>query len=209
MVGAHRGASVALPDNSIVAFEAAIASGCEAIETDVRRSPDGRLVLAHDPEGAGAPTAVELAALVALARGRIGLDLELKEPGLEGDLLAAVGDGEDWLMVTSFLPEVVARVGQLAPVVRTGLLVADSDDPVASAAACGAAALAVEETLLTPPLTERAVAAGLSVWAWTVNDRDRLAALLAAPGVEGVITDDPALAVELRGRRARPALRLS
>ncbi len=199
MVCAHRGASADLPDNSIAAFEAAIASGCEAIETDVRRAPDGRLVLAHDPEGVLAPDVVELPALVALARGRIGLDLELKEPGLEGDVLAAVEGGEDWLAVTSFLPAVVARVGLLAPALATGLLVEDDeDDPVAEALACGAAALAIEEALLTWPLAKRAVAAGLAVWAWTVNEPRRLEELLAAPTVTGVITDYPAGALVLR-----------
>ena len=157
MVCAHRGASADLPDNSLAAFEAAIGSGCEAIETDIRRAPDGRLVLAHDAEEALAPGVVELSALVAMARGRIGLDLELKEPGLEGDLLAAVEGGEDWLLVTSFLPAVVARVGLLAPAVATGLLVEDDeDDPVAEALACGAGALAIEEALLTAPLAKRA-----------------------------------------------------
>jgi glycerophosphoryl diester phosphodiesterase len=199
MVCAHRGASADLPDNSIAAFEAAIASGCEAIETDIRRAPDGRLVLAHDPEEALAPGVVELPALLALARGRIGLDLELKEPGLEGDVLAAVQGGEDWLLVTSFLPAVVARVGLLAPGVRTGLLVEDDeDDPVAEALACGAAALAIEEALLTAPLAERAVEAGLALWAWTVNDPRRLDELLGAPAVAGVITDYPAGALTLR-----------
>jgi glycerophosphoryl diester phosphodiesterase len=207
MVCAHRGASADFPDNSLAAFEAAIASGCEAIETDIRRAPDGRLVLAHDREEALVPGVVELPALVALARGRIGLDLELKEPGLEGDVLAAVGGGADWLMVTSFLPAVVARVGLLAPAVATGLLVEDDeDDPVAEALACGAGALAIEEALLTVPLAKRAVAAGLALWAWTVNDPKRLDELLAAPTVAGVITDYPAGALALRAAMSERAL---
>ena len=48
IVCAHRGASLRLPDNSIEAFEAAIASGCEMIETDVRADRQGRPVLSHD-----------------------------------------------------------------------------------------------------------------------------------------------------------------
>src|ERR1700754_43193 len=41
LVCAHRGASRRLPDNSLRSFEAAIASGCELIETDVRADRRG------------------------------------------------------------------------------------------------------------------------------------------------------------------------
>ena len=108
LVCAHRGASLDLPDNSLEAFVAAIAAGADVIETDVRRAPDGTLVLAHDPwdivEGV-----VELAALVDLARGRVGLDLEIVEQGLERQLLDVVDGFTDWLIVTSTYPDVLRR----------------------------------------------------------------------------------------------------
>lgn len=45
---AHRGASARRRENSPAAFEAAIADGANAIETDVRRTADGVLVCHHD-----------------------------------------------------------------------------------------------------------------------------------------------------------------
>ncbi len=45
---AHRGASGYVPENTRAAFERAIEMGADAIETDVRLSADGELVLMHD-----------------------------------------------------------------------------------------------------------------------------------------------------------------
>src|SRR6476661_10038100 len=48
LICAHRGASAQLPDNSLAAFEAAIAVGADMIEADVRLAGH-TLVLSHDP----------------------------------------------------------------------------------------------------------------------------------------------------------------
>jgi len=51
---AHRGCPVDAPENTLAAFEAAVALGVDGIETDVRLSADGELVLLHDrvtPQG--------------------------------------------------------------------------------------------------------------------------------------------------------------
>ena len=51
---AHRGASRLAPENTIEAFELAVAVGADGIELDVRRTADGVLVVHHDarlPDG--------------------------------------------------------------------------------------------------------------------------------------------------------------
>ncbi len=45
---AHRGASVAAPENTLAAVRAAAAQGADMVEVDVRRTSDGALVLVHD-----------------------------------------------------------------------------------------------------------------------------------------------------------------
>jgi glycerophosphoryl diester phosphodiesterase len=50
MVVAHRGASVEQPENTIEAFDAAIAAGADAVEFDVRMTADGVAVVMHDPD---------------------------------------------------------------------------------------------------------------------------------------------------------------
>ena len=50
LVVAHRGASIEQPENTIEAFEAAIAAAADAVEFDVRLSADGVAVVMHDPD---------------------------------------------------------------------------------------------------------------------------------------------------------------
>lgn len=45
---AHRGAWHGAPENSLAAIEQAIATGCDIVELDVRKSADGELFLMHD-----------------------------------------------------------------------------------------------------------------------------------------------------------------
>jgi glycerophosphoryl diester phosphodiesterase len=48
LIIAHRGASAVAPENTIAAFEAAIAAGADGIEFDVRLTRDGVPVVIHD-----------------------------------------------------------------------------------------------------------------------------------------------------------------
>ena len=47
----HRGASAVLPENTLPAFEKALADGANALELDIHRTVDGHFVVAHDPDG--------------------------------------------------------------------------------------------------------------------------------------------------------------
>lgn len=47
-IWAHRGASAVAPENTIPAFETAIAMGADGVELDVQRTADGELVVIHD-----------------------------------------------------------------------------------------------------------------------------------------------------------------
>jgi len=47
----HRGASALLPENTLAAFERALADGANALELDVHPTADGHFVVAHDPDG--------------------------------------------------------------------------------------------------------------------------------------------------------------
>jgi len=44
----HRGASGERPENTVPAFERAVAAGADALETDVHRTRDGAVVVCHD-----------------------------------------------------------------------------------------------------------------------------------------------------------------
>lgn len=198
---AHRGASRRHPENTVAAFAAAVEMGADMIETDVRRTARGRLVLHHDRLGPRRPRGlVELAELVALADGRIALDVELKEAGYEADALAALEPRPAGLVVTSFLPEAMAAVRALDPEIETGLIFRPGDrrDLAARAAACGARMVVAHSSVLRPELGAELHQAGRPLMVWTVNDRRRLAAVLAMPGVTHVVTDVPDVALAIR-----------
>lgn len=69
LVVAHRGASADHPENTLVAFEAAIAAGADGVELDVRLTADGVAVVLHDAEtgvvtdGSGPVSGMRLAEL--------------------------------------------------------------------------------------------------------------------------------------------------
>jgi len=45
---AHRGGSALAPENTLAAIRRAVGLGVEAVEVDVQRTRDGRLVVHHD-----------------------------------------------------------------------------------------------------------------------------------------------------------------
>jgi glycerophosphoryl diester phosphodiesterase len=47
----HRGAPAHLPENTLPAFERALADGANSLELDVHPTADGHFVVAHDPDG--------------------------------------------------------------------------------------------------------------------------------------------------------------
>jgi glycerophosphoryl diester phosphodiesterase len=75
-VFAHRGASAHAPENTLAAFQLAIAQGADAIELDAKLSADGEVIVIHDPtvdrttNGHGRVSQMKLADLRALDAGR-------------------------------------------------------------------------------------------------------------------------------------------
>jgi glycerophosphoryl diester phosphodiesterase len=47
----HRGAPAHLPENTLEAFERALADGANSLEIDVHPTSDGHFMVAHDPDG--------------------------------------------------------------------------------------------------------------------------------------------------------------
>jgi glycerophosphoryl diester phosphodiesterase len=201
VVCAHRGASARLPDNSLEAFRAAIDTGADAIEADLRRTPDGRFVLEHDLLAAYPPSLPPLADLVTMAHGRVRLDIELKEAGYEREVLEALSPLPPDLLISSFLPSALAAVRELDRSVETALIIERRDrrgDLFARADRCGADLLAPHVSLLDDRLRASAVERGRPLVVWTVNDPTALSSLLADPAVGWVITDVPDVALRLR-----------
>ena len=210
------------------AFRGALDQGADGVELDVRRTLDGGMAVRHDPllpDGraivatatADLPPDVPALAPVldACAEARI-VNVEIKnwpddvdfDPGEQlADqvvaLLEARGQlADDRILVTSFHLPTVDRVHALAPALATGRLVIDAPEPealVAGTAEAGHRTLHPHHAFVTAELVDLAHAAGLALNCWTVDDPDRIR-WLAEIGVDAVIVNDPAAALQALGR---------
>lgn len=184
----------------------------------MRRSADGKLVLAHDPTLSGVPVAStpwsELAELdmgnghhpalldeVLAAIPQTPAQIEVKnrrgESGFEPDhrlALEAAARARPADIITSFNQETIEAVRRDFADVATGLAIAFPTSIVDAVAYClsaGHSALIPAAGLVTESV-EAAVTSGVAIYPWTVNDAD-VALELVEAGVSGIITDDPGL----------------
>jgi glycerophosphoryl diester phosphodiesterase len=80
---AHRGGAALAPENTLVAFEGADALGADALETDVRLSRDGHVMVFHDADTArlcGVSGSIEERTLVEIERLDAGFSF-MPDPG--------------------------------------------------------------------------------------------------------------------------------
>jgi glycerophosphoryl diester phosphodiesterase len=224
LVIAHRGVSDLARENTLEAFQKAIDLRADMIEFDVRRTQDRHYVIHHDLHIAGKPLnemtlrevreiartldfhVPELVEVLALTRGRIGLDIELKEEGYEREIVRLVGGllTEADFIVSSFHAGCLARVKQCRAGVRTGLIFND-------AAALTTAILEGDTDWLLPArnlaegkLLESMSRSGKKIAVWTVNETKQMRRLLEDDRIEGIITDRTDAALAVRAGREAP-----
>ena len=225
MIVSHRGLSGDEPESTVEAFAATVARGVEAIEFDVRSTADGALVVFHDARVGGAAIAesthAELAAsipglctldeVLEVVPPECLLDVEVKVPGFEEELLSALRAKRqsDAFIVTSFHDEVVSRVKNLDPEVRAGLVLGNGRPkrglcgrlselfPASRLSRSQSDLVVVEKVLLWSGVAKRITRLGYPVWVWTVNKPRRMKRMLASPEVAAFVTDRPMEAMGL------------
>src|SRR5258708_7212191 len=160
----HRGAMGHAPENTPASFEAAIALGCDEVETDVWLASHARLVIAHDPPAPGVPH-LSLDEVLDLCRGRVAVNVELK---CEGDEARARATGaaaasritrreDPSVYVSSFWWAALEAARDAAPAVRRAVIFRDAPQraaPIARARALGLLALPPQPAHLTRELGE-------------------------------------------------------
>lgn len=106
-VAAHRGDSYCCFENTMEAFKAAVAVGADMVETDVRMTKDGHLVLMHDGSGkrtADVPLRISESTLAEVLKLNVGSEFHpLSVPTLEEFLVWA--SAIDGLMLNIELKE--------------------------------------------------------------------------------------------------------
>jgi glycerophosphoryl diester phosphodiesterase len=241
IVFAHRGASAYAPENTLAAFELALAHSADAIELDVKLSADGHAVVIHDATverttGAhGRVKDLSLAQLRALdagsfmaapfhgekipmleevfeaVGGRTLINVELTNYDSPGDhlvetvcMLVKKFNLQKQIMFSSFHASNLKKARGLLPDVPRGLLAINDYRGVwvrSFVFAFGnfqALHPHLENTSLQQ--VKRVHRLRRRVHVWTVNEENDIRRLFRW-GVDGVFTDDPRLAVQIRGSK--------
>jgi len=219
----HRGVRAEAHENTIEAFRAAIKAKADAIELDVRRTGDNEIVVFHNKliprikkrisKGRYAELKEQcilkgfypprLEEVLLLCRGKMALDIELKEEGYEKDVVELVDRYYDPpnVVFTSFHDESVAQIKKISPEAITGLIMGPyqgvlnsmsfgARSVVARMKRCGANLAVLHASWLGKKSWPQLQASGFSILTWTVNAAT-MAARLIGGGAKGLITDYP------------------
>ncbi len=230
----HKGADLIALGNTPESFAAAVEAGVDTVEIDVLWTRDGHpkaaaderspLVIAHDWQDAERRRPLTLAegldAFLQPPLDRVEIDLDIKLPGREEEIVAAVRERDLFgrAMVSTMEISTLARIRRLEPGLRRGWTYPKVSRDWASKrwarAPMLAALFAMRRRLpgiATRALPEMGVnsiwvyhpivsarlaavtrAAGVELIAWTVDDLPRMRKLVAA-GVNGLCSNDPRL----------------
>lgn len=232
---AHRGASGHAPENTLAAMRAAITMGAQMAELDVQQTADDRLVLLHDddlerttngsgllwqktlaelqtyeagewfaPEFAGEPLPT-LEEVMALVRGKMKLNIEVKLHGHERDVARLVVETirrenfQNECIVTSFGHHVVDEIKALAPELTLGYIFGPEEyhesvfhGPVE--------VLSVNHYLISAEFMHKARASGKQVHVWTVNEKPLMQRMMHF-NMDAIITNFPDRLAEVISER--------
>lgn len=226
IVIAHRGASMAAPENTLAAVRQALEDETDQVEIDVQETADGEVVVFHDSDfmkTAGNPLKIWEAKKADLAdfdigswfdekfaaervptleqvlqtcKGRAVVNIELKYYGHDVNLeqrvidLVERNDMADEVVIMSLKYDAVAKVRALRPQWTVGLL---SSISLGNTSAFDVDFHAVNSAKARRSFIRQAQSSGREVYVWTVNDPLAMSAMMSR-GVDGIITDKPALA---------------
>ena len=144
LVIGHRGASGLVEhENTIEAFQKAIEVGCNAIECDIRKTKDGKIIVVHDPDYKGKKICdYDYEELVKATeeenfvmplfidvlkkyKGKILLDIEIKEDGYTNEIMDMIISVLDYseFNIRSFNENVVRTVKENYPKTYAILLI--------------------------------------------------------------------------------------
>ncbi len=217
---AHRGASAAAPENTVEAFALARQLGADWVELDARRTHDDRVVVHHDAHLADGravvgldradlpPSVCDLAVALDACAG-MSVNIEIKNwPGeVDFDPTFSVADqvvrevqgraSHREVLISCFHQPTLDHVRAADGAVPTAFLhhVSDQDWSALASEVAGAGHVALHpwDGVVDATYLAAARAHGLEVNVWTVDDPDRMAALVGL-GVDGLCTNVPDVA---------------
>ena len=211
----HRGARAYEPENTLRSFKRAIELGVDAVELDVRRTKDNKIVVIHDsdvnkttdgsgsvrdltleeikkfvtPKGENIPTLNE--ALELLGK-QVKVLVELKEIGFEEEVLDLIRQKKmmDNVIIISFHEDALRKVRKLNEKVATGLIYVRHKNPIESALELKADYLLSLYRFTHSAEVKKAHENGLKVIVWTINNPEEVVKY-KKKGVDGIASDRP------------------
>lgn len=226
-IAAHRAGPPPAPENSLKALERTLQTSAEYTEIDVQLSRDSVVVVAHDfdlmriandparisetdfdvlreivrknAEAQGQQhTLNTLDEFLKSSRGRIKLMVELKQkdPELINRTIESIRRYNmiDETIILSMNLEPIRRIQSDFPGINTAYV---SSLSLGNINRLPVQMLAVNQRAISHQLVEEAHNNDLEVYAWTVNNASRMANMIER-GVDGIITDDPELGIQVR-----------
>ena len=214
----HRGAAGLAKENTISSFKRAHEHGAQWIECDLRKTKDGKIVIAHDASlhrTHGAPVKIsqvtlaeikqltgqhdeaiaELAELISVSKLPISIDI--KVVGLESELLQTLKPFAHNVLVTCWNPLVLNKIKALGGKIEIGFTlnhVPKSIVPIVMKIVrlmCPElTAISLHKSLATDSNIKALQKMGLKVNIYTVNDEDH-AQELKNFGADAIFTDYP------------------
>jgi glycerophosphoryl diester phosphodiesterase len=206
--GSGRLSFAAPTENSLAAFEYALAQGCDGFEFDLRQTRDGRNVLWHDPKLNGKEIGTTdfadlkagdgslLACLEEVLQQfghRAYLDIEIKVAGSEESVAAALkrGPPRRGYVLSSFLPQVLLRMHDLDEEMPLGFI-CERATMMNRWRELPIRIFLPRQELVTLQWVEEVHRHGKQIMTWTVNSARQMQAF-ADWSVDGLISDDPQL----------------
>ena len=209
----HRGARAYEIENTLESFQKAIELGVNAIELDVQKSKDGKLIIIHDDNlkkvfskdvFVNQATLKELKqstenkiptleeALKTIGRKVEKILIELKEVGYEKKVLEIVKKEKlkDRVIIISFHEQALSNVRKLDKEIEAGLIYSKYQNPVDAALQLNAQYLVPIYRFTHTRDVEKAHKNNLKVIVWTINTKQEIKEYIAK-GVDGIATDKP------------------
>jgi glycerophosphoryl diester phosphodiesterase len=211
----HRGARAYEPENTLRSFKKAIELGVDAIELDVRKTKDNKLVVIHNEDlskttngkgSVGELTLNEIKQFVADKNEKIPtlseafqfLDkkvkilVELKEVGLEKEVIDLVHEKNlaENVIIISFHEVVLKKIRELDTKIATGLIYVRHKNPVQTALDLDVQYLLPLYHFTHSANVKKAHENNLKMVVWTINKADEVAEY-KKKGVDGIASDKP------------------
>jgi len=224
----HRGAKNVAPENTLKSFKKAIELGADFIEFDMHLSKDREIIIMHDEdistitgkqgliknmtleelkkldcgEGEKIPTLTEV---IEIAKGKIGLQCEVKSQGLTEQLVKSLRANSliDSSLISSFIFKELVQLRKIEPNLKIGLLL--SDRLLSFKAMKKQIQKAIKEKFYSIHPFYKGIKRkivkfihenNLKIIAWTVDSKAAMKRLIKI-GVDGIITNDISKAKEV------------